>query len=455
MPLQSQKWKLNRRHFLRGLGVSLALPFLECMQPLSSAFGSPSGAAPRRSVFIYLPNGVNTLDYQITQSGKDYRFSRSMKSLEKHRNVITPISGLYHPRGMGQAHNCDQVWLTGGKVSSNSISIDQLMAQQTGVHTRHASLELANSGGGSLAFNPDGIQLPANPNPSHVFRRLFQSQAGKTEQRRRSLQRKGSILDLVSNEANRLERALGKEDKGRLDQYLSSVRDLEIRVTRADAWLEKPLPEIDDQTRKRVDRNPSQEEVGEYFRTMYDLIVLALQTDMTRVVSFRTGAEGKGLAIPEIGILNGRHALSHHGGDARKMEELTNSDTFNLAQFSYFLTRLSETQEGDGTLLDNTMLLYGSGMTYGHSHGNANLPLILAGGKSMGLRHGQHLDFNSAQKEFSGYDLTEAGTQYRICHRPVNSSAHMSNLLLTMGQRMGLEIENFADSSGEVSELIG
>src|SRR6266699_682009 len=174
---RSHNWLLDRRHVLRGFGVSLALPLLDCMRPLGAV--EPAARA-RRSVFIYLPNGVNTLDYQITQAGTDYRFSRSLQPLEKHRANITPISGLYHPHGLGHHHNCSTIWLTGGRIGPserNTISVDQLMAQVTAPHTRFSSLELSDTGT-SLAWNADGIQLPAQNKASVVFSELFEDPKG-------------------------------------------------------------------------------------------------------------------------------------------------------------------------------------------------------------------------------------------------------------------------------------
>lgn len=450
----SQNWLLNRRQVLRGSGVAVALPLLDCMRPLLAA--NKPAAKPRRSVFIYMPNGVNTLDYQITAAGADYEFSKSLKPLEKHRANITPISGLYHPRGLGHHHNCSKIWLTGGKLGQadrNTISVDQLMAQVTAPQTRFTSMQLANKGG-ALAWNADGIQLPAQRNPSVVFRELFEEPQGGIARQRRTLQRKGSILDAVLDEARTLDAQLGKEDRGRLEQYLTSVREVEIRTERADKWLDTPRPKVDPGTKRRLNRNVSQEMVGEYFRTMYDLVVLAFQTDMTRVATFSTGVEGQGLKIPEIGINQDRHSLSHHNGNPKLMGDLTASDTFNITQFSYLLDRLTEVKDADGPLLDTTMALFGSGMAFGHSHGNANLPLLLAGGAKLGLKHGRHVDFNAAGKaEGYSYSLDTPGKHYSICHRPVNEKAHMSNLLLTMAQKMGVETDAFADSNGSLSKV--
>ncbi|QDU92922.1 DUF1552 domain-containing protein [Lignipirellula cremea] len=450
----SQNWLLNRRHVLRGLGVSLALPLLECMRPLRAATTTDRA---KRSVFIYLPNGVNTIDYQILRPGADYEFSQSLLPLEKHRANITPISGLYHPHGMGHHHNCSSIWLTGGKIGPserNTVSVDQLMATVTAPKTRFTSLELSNQGQ-SLSWNADGIQLPSQGNPGVVFRELFQDPKGGVAAQRRGLERRGSILDTILEEAHSLELQLGQEDKGRLSQYLQSVREIEVRTQRADSWLDTPRPQVDPRVASQLTRDVSLERLGEYLRTVYDVIVLAFQTDMTRVATFSTGSEGKGPSVPEIGITQDRHSLSHHNANPKLMQDLTASDTFNLQQFAYFLDRLAEVKDADGPLLDSTMALYGSGMAFGHSHGNANLPIVLAGGRGIGVRHGRHLDFNTPDPtQGYEYDLRIASKHYAICQKPVNPRAHLSNLLLTMAQKMDVRTERFADSNGVISDLL-
>ncbi len=450
----AQNWLLNRRRVLRGVGVAMALPLLECMTPLRAA---ESKSRAKRSVFIYLPNGVNTLDYQITKAGADYTFSKSLLPLEKHRANITPISGLYHPHGLGHHHNCSSIWLTGGKIGQserNTISVDQLMSQVTAPLTRFSSIELSNQGH-SLAYTPDGIQLPAQGNPGVVFRELFEEPTGGTAKQRRTLQRRGSILDAILGDAKSLGDQLGNEDRGRLEQYLTSVREVEIRTQRADKWLDTPRPKVDPADQAKMNRDISLERLGEYLRTMYDILVLAFQTDLTRVATFSTGNEGTGPSVPEIGVKQDRHSLSHHNANPKLMSDLTASDTFNIQQFSYFLDRLAAVKDADGPLLDSTMCLYGSGMAFGHSHGNANLPILLAGGSGLGLKHGRHLDYNAAGKsEGYTYNLDDPGKHYHICHNPVNSKANLSNLLLTMAQKMDIPTEKFADSNGVISEVL-
>lgn len=448
MHLDRDTPRLNRRHVLRGLGVSLALPLLDCMRPARAAVAA--AARPRRCAFMYLPNGVNTSAWEMTESGSQYAMSRILKPLEKHRSVITPISGLYHPNAIGINHSAAQMWLTSGKVGQsdkNTISVDQMVAQLTAPHTRFSSLELTCEGH-SLAVNADGIGLPADANPSVVFRRLFEEPKDGIAKQRRGLARRASILDAVLEEAKSFAATLGSEDRGRLDQYLVSVREVEVRTQRADAWLDKPRPKIEAAVQSRLDRNVARELLGEYYRTMYDIMVLAFQTDMTRVVTFSTGNEGVGPAVPEIGIKQTRHSLSHHNGNPVLLEELAQSDVFNVEQFGYFLGRLAEVRDAEGPLLDTTVAVFGSAMSYGHGHGMTSVPTILAGGTALGLKHGSHVDYNLV-KDFKGY-----GKHPGMYFGPVNHKAHLSNLLLTVAQKMGVEAERFGDSTGIISEVV-
>ena len=453
---------LSRRHFLRGAGAAIALPYLEAMRP---AFAQQAAAKPRRAVFVYFPNGVNVLTWQITKAGPDYAFPEPMKPLEKHRAILTPLSGLHHPNGIGQAHVCADTWLTAAKIGQdggaykNSVSCDQVIAEVTSPHTRFSSLELSISAGvgqpnnsSTLSFSQDGIPLPCEDNPRTVFQRLFGEEPGGIEQRRRKLDRRHSILDSVLGDAKTLKSSLGNADRGKLDEYLHSVREVEIRTERLDAWLNVPKPKVDAATTERLTRNVPRQPAGEYYRTMYDLIVLALRTDMTRVVSYMSGTEGNGLPLPELGISQSRHELSHHNGDPEVLARLSKSDTFLAQQFSYFLDQLIETRDGDEPLLNRTMVLWGSGMSYGHSHGNANLPTILAGGTALGFKHGKHLDYNLPV--IKQYDLANAGAHYNLCHKPVDGKARLTNLLLTMMQKMEVKAESFVDSLGPISELV-
>ncbi len=437
---------------LRGLGATIALPLLNCMAAV------PAPSKPKRSVFLYIPNGVNTLTWQIHKAGKDYEFTAPLKALEKHRADITPISGLHHPMVIGKHHNCERVWLTGANVPGdggafrNTVSADQLMAEAQGNATRFSSLEMAIEGT-SLAWSKDGIQIPAERNTQQIFNVLFGVEKDSKETIRRRLSRRSSILDIVADDAKRVNNNLGSEDRSKLDEYLTAVRQVEERTRRADEWLNVPKPAVPADEAARLQRKLSMAEAGEYYRLFYDLMVMALRTDSTRVITCGIGSEGNTSGIPEIGILQTRHGLSHHNGDPEQLRRLTETDTFLVGQLSYFLDQLKEHKEGDTPLLDTTQVLWGSGMAYGHSHGNANLPTILAGGKALGYKHGTHVDFNLPK--ITKYDVTNAQEHYKICSRPVDGDARLSNLLLTMLQRVDVKADKFQDSVGPLSQIVG
>jgi hypothetical protein len=459
----SQRWLLDRRRFLRGAGAAVALPLLDAMTPLRAAPTAPE--KPRRSVFVYVPNGVNGMTWQVTKPGRGYDLSSSLKPLEKHRDDFTVFSGLHHPNGLGQAHVCADTWLTGAKIDAqnarkyeNTVSCDQLMAEVTGLQTRFPSLELSISSGTgqpgnstTLAFSRDGVPLPAEDNPRLVFARLFGEEAGGAAAQRARLDKRRSVLDAVHDDAKSLRRELGTDDRTKLDEYLHSVRDVEQRVARLESWLNVPKPALDQKLAAPFQRDVSKSQAGEYWRTMFDLIVLALRTDLTRVVTYMNGSEGNGLAIPEIGITQARHNLSHHNGDPVVLDRLARSDAFLMRMFAGFLDRLREVQDGGEPLLDRTMVLFGSGMSYGHSHANSNLPILLAGGRGLGLRHGQHIDYNHPK----GHAYTLSYEEWMgLCGKPRDGKARLSNVMLTMLQKMGVETERFVDSTGPVSEVV-
>jgi hypothetical protein len=417
----------------------------------------PAPSKPKRSVFLYIPNGVNTLTWQIEKAGADYQFTKPLASLEKHRADITPISGLHHPMVIGKHHNCERVWLTGANVPGdggafrNTVSADQLIAEVHGAQTRFSSLEMAIEGS-SLAWSKDGIQIPAERNTQQIFNALFGVERDSKETIRRRLSRRGSILDIVADDAKRVNKKLGSEDRSKLDEYLTAVRQVEERTRRADEWLNVPKPVVAAGDAARLQRRLSMAEAGEYYRLFYDLMVMALRTDSTRVITCGIGGEGSASGIPEIGILQTRHGLSHHHGDPEQLRRLTETDTFLVGQLSYFLDQLKEHKEGDQPLLDSTQVLWGSGMAYGHSHGNANLPTILCGGKALGYKHGTHVDFNLPK--IAKYDVTNAQEHYKICSRPVDGDARLSNLLLTMLQRVDVKTDKFQDSVGPISQIV-
>ena len=451
MHLNLKKWQISRRTFLRGAGASIALPLLDCMAAL------PAPSKPKRSVFLYIPNGVNTLTWQIEKAGKDFQFTKTLESLERHRADVTPVSGLHHPMVLGKHHNCDRVWLTGADVPAdgsafrNSVSADQLMAEVQGASTRFPSLEMAIEGH-SLAWSRDGIQLPAERNTQTIFNMLFGVDKDSKETIRRRLTRRGSILDLVAGEAKRVTGKLGSEDRTKLDEYLTAVRQVEERTQRAGEWLNVPKPELSGAEIAHLSRKLDLSGVAAYHRLFFDLMVMALRTDSTRVITCMICSESNGGAIPDIGISQTRHGLSHHNGDPEQLRRLTQTDTFLVEQFSYLLDQLKAHQEEGNSLLDTTQVLWGSGMAYGHSHGNANLPTLLAGGRALGYKHGAHVDFNLPK--IGQYNVADAMSHYKVCSRPVDGDARLSNLLLTMLQRAGVEAERFQDSVRPVSEVV-
>jgi hypothetical protein len=457
--VNTHRWLMSRRQVLRGLGVSLSLPLFDCMIPPSLVAAGPKPATPpRRSVFLYFPNGVNPVTWQIEKDGSDFRFTKPMQALERHRGNVTPISGLHHPHGLGKGHGCENIWLTAADVPAdggafrNSVSADQLIAEVQGPSTRFASLELAIEGN-SLAWSRDGIRLPADRNPRQIFNMLFGVEKESKAAVLRRLERRGSILDLVADDAERVKGKLGSHDRSKLDEYLTAVRQVELRTERAESWLDTPKPEISPDDEARLTRKADLSRVRDYHALFAELMVMALRTDSTRVITCSICGEANGGAVPDIGISSGRHSLSHHDGDPEQMRRLSDTDTFLVEQFASLLDQLSACEEEGRPLLDTTQVLWGSGMCYGQSHGNANLPTILAGGRALGYRHGRHVDFNLPK--IGSYDVANADALYRVCSRPVDERARLSNLLLTMCQRAGVETDAFQDSLGTVSQALG
>ena len=346
--LNLNRWRISRRQVLRGLGATIALPLLDCM-----AVAAPAPSKPKRSVFLYIPNGVNTLTWQIEKAGADYEFTKPLQSLEKHRADITPISGLHHPMVLGKHHNCEKVWLTGANVPGdggafrNTVSADQLIAEVQGVATRFSSLEMAIEGA-SLAWSRDGIQIPAERNTQQIFNMLFGVEKDSKETIRRRLSRRGSILDLVADDAKRVNNKLGQR------RPQQARRIPHRRAPGGGAHAPRRRVAEHSQARSCPPTRPrafsassSMAEAGEYYRLFYDLMVMALRTDSTRVITCGIGSEGNASGIPEIGILQTRHGLSHHNGDPEQLRRLTETDTFLVEQFSYFLDQLKAHQEED------------------------------------------------------------------------------------------------------------
>lgn len=440
---------LSRRTVLRGLGVSLSLPLLEAMLPASlhaapSTYRplSKSGATPTpRSIFCYVSNGVNIMDWVPESSGKGYALSPTLKALENHRSDFSVLTGLGHPNATG-GHSGADTWLTGanlhsvpGQDYSNSMSVDQLIAAKVGKNTRFPSIEISDlSGTGAalhshtLAFDVNGTPLPAEDNPQRLFDRLFvPDDSTSREATLRRFAEKRSVLDNILDEAKALEKKLGGADKAKLDEYLASVRETEIRLQRQIDWVDVPKPKVDP-TGLQLNSQPANgHDRSMWLDVMLEVSYLAFVTDTTRVITFQWAREAGGLGI---GGQN-HHELSHHGGDPGMLKSLAAVDRGYLEKLNRFLTFLKTTDEGGRPMLDHTMVVYGSGMNSGPKgeHSPKNLPLIVAGGSAYGLKHGQHIA-NDPEK-----------------HPP------LSNVLLSVAQKMGAETPSFSDSTGEFTDL--
>lgn len=432
---------LNRRTLLRGIGCSLALPILDCMAVAPEKL-------PRRACFVFFPNGVSLPPAEHpahqdwhwfpTGAGKDYAFTRSLSPLEPHRADISILQGLSHPRGrMVVAHTTADTFLTGGDVSgayNNSISIDQIISRATAPHTRFPSLVLSSDGGigytartGTLSFNKSGQPIPAEANPLRIFHRLFGSVEGQTdEQQRAALRNSGSMLDYLLEDGRRLQLQLGRGDRAKLDEYLTAVREVETQVHRTESWLDVAKPKV---ATDEVNLQAIQSDPGEYIKTIYDLMFLAFRTDSTRVATYqisREDGQGIGDQFPSIlGFNGGHHSLSHSTETEKGFENWGRYDEFLSAQLAYFLQRLKSTVEGDTSLLDRTTVLYGCSTS--HTHIARNYPIVIAGGKACGLKHG-------------------------ALHR-YSEDTPFSNALLRIAQATGARDERFADSSGVLTDI--
>ena len=416
----ASKIALDRRRFLKGLGVGISLPLLDAMRPAFAAPGSVSGP-PRRFVAMCAGLGFHTPFLVPGKAGRDFEPTPYLELLKDHRDDLTIFSGLSHPEQNGNnGHASELTWLTSAKRPGlagfkNTISIDQVIANRIGLETRYPFLALSNSSS-SLSWTDSGVAIPGEQSPARLFQQLFiEGTPAEKAQQVKDLKRGKSILDTVRGEAQRLHRELGHRDQEKLDEYLTSVRDLESRLQVSEGWIERPKPKVGVEALKDIeDKNDA---IGKQ-RLMYDLMALALQTDSTRTITYQIGGMN---AVPTIeGVTQDWHNLSHHGRDEKKIEELKIIESEEFRALADFLARLKSQDEEGGTLLDHTMVLYGSNLGNASSHSWRNLPLLLAGG---GFRHGQHL-----------------------AHDPENNT-EFANLLVQMAQQMGLEIESFGSSS--------
>ncbi len=425
---------MSRRHFLKGVGVVVSLPFLSsmiapfarCAEVLSPL--APN-ATPRRMFTICNNLGLLPTEFFPTGSGRDYVASPYLEVLQEHRNDLTVFSGVSHPNVDG-GHPSDVSFLTAAPhpASSsfrNSISLDQFVAERIGVQTRFPSLSLAVNGSRSLSCTGTGVAIPPEQSAAAVFRQTFlQGTPAEIEAKIRELDTGKSILDTVARQAELLQRNVTDEDRSRLDQYFTSVRDLEHRLQTSRGWENKPKPVVKE-TEPVDPTSPAQ--YMEKVKLMYDLARLAFETDSTRAITLMLNSVGTPvLQIPGATITDGYHNLSHHGKAPDKLAQLKTIDQSHMHLLAGLFADLKSTKEGEAPLLDRTMILYGSNLGDANSHSTINLPILFAGG---GFRHGQHL----------AYD--------------VQQNYPLPNLFVSMLQRMGIEATKFASSTGTMRGL--
>lgn len=383
--------QLARRTMLRGAGVSLAIPHLSAMQ---SAFADPATnqGPPKRFVAMTLGLGLHGPNLNPDKAGKDYQPSRYLKPIEDLRSSYTVISGSSHP-GVGGGHKAEASILTARNVGAsgggrNTISLDQYMAKHLGGQTRFPSLVLSSSGSNSPSYTENGAMIPAQDRPSRLFDQLFVNDSPEARDQQAQRVREGrSIMDLVSGDAKRLSKSVGAADRDRLEAYYTSVRDLELRMAASEEWALRPKPKV--ATKRPVDIGNGNDFVGRQ-RLMSDMVRLALETDSTRYIVYHLG--GSGGVVPLPGVEQGYHALSHHGLDEEKLEQLAVVETAIIAAWGDFLRSLAQTDDQGHSLLDQTSVLMTSNLGNASNHNNQNMPVLLAGG---GFQHGQHLAFDA------------------------------------------------------------
>lgn len=425
----------SRRTFLKGIAGTLALPSLQSIVKAAPAIAA---AAPTRMAFVYIPNGVNL---NLWQPKGSENISESLQPLSGLREHYSVMRGLDHKHanangdGGGDHARANATFLTGIQARKTSgadiklgVSVDQIAADQLGHLTRLPSLELStdpprrsgNCDSGyscayqfNLAWRGESTPAPAERDPRLVFEKLFGSGDAKEDSRRRLHQK--SVLDFVLEDAKRLNNRLDGSDKSKMDEYLTSVRDVERRIEQAEKFR-VVAPED-------LRPNGIPETYKDHIRTMYDMMALAFQTDSTRVATFLLAHDGSNRTFPEIGVTDAHHQLSHHRSDPEILKKIAMIDRFYVEQFAYFLEKLKNTKEGSGNLLDHSMIVYGGGIGDGNRHNHNDLPLILAGGGNGSLKQG------------------------RVIQAPQGTP--MTNLYLSLLDRMNVKAEKIGDSSGK------
>ncbi len=441
---------LPRRTVLRGLGASLALPLFDGMVPAFAAIRNTAASPARRFGAIYVPNGVEMRAWTPAADRTKLELTPVLEPLAPVRQQVNVLTGLADkvaiPRpgeGIGDHARAASTWLTGVHVKKTEgrdiragISMDQIAAQELGKDTQLSSLELAIDSvevlgacdqgyscayANTIAWRTPTTPLPMENNPRAVFERLFGA-TDSTDVRARlaRLRQDRSILDFVTDEAAGLKRSLGAGDQVKLAQYLDAVRDVERRIQKAEEQSDREIPVVD-------------QPVGipgtfeEHCRLMFDLLTLAYQTDLTRVATFMFGKEVSGRSFPEIGVPGGHHGYSHHQNDPDNLAMLAKINTHHIRQFAYFLEKLQSTPDGDGSLLDHSLFIYGSGISDGNLHFHLDLPTLLAGGSGGHVEGGRHLRYDH--------------------------DTPLSNLHLAVLDKLGLPVETFGDSTGALGYL--
>lgn len=436
MPNLLNNRSLSRRTLLRGLGVGLALPLLDAMVPAVARAARLNDVdinnPPRRMLGICNNLGLLPEQFFPQAAGRDYQLSPYLKLLEKHRNDFTVFSGVWHPDVDG-GHPADICFLTaaphpGSGGFRNTISLDQFVSERIGHLTRFPSMTLGvnvQQGQRSLSWTGAGVLIPCEEKPSHVYRQLFlQGTKQDIEEQLKKLELGKSIMDAVAGQTGDLVRTLGPKDRDRVDQYLTGVRELEKRLVAAEQWEHVPKPK----TSAPEPLDPADpKEYMEKVRLMYDMARLALETDSTRAITLLLDSvNSPTIEVEGAEITDGYHNLSHHGKSANKIKQLEAIDQWHMRLLDEMFTNMKSVKEGNESLLDRTMVLYGSNLGNANTHVTTNLPVLFAGG---GFRHGQHLAFDTQ----NNYPLP--------------------NLFVSMLERMNMDVDRFATSTGTMRGL--
>lgn len=419
------KLPINRRSFLRAAGVAIAVPAMEAFAP-TRALAAFAGAPPKRLITICTTLGLHAPSLFPEKAGKDYELTPYLKHLAEHRDQFTLFAGLSHPNQAGKdGHSSQMTWLTAAENPGlagfqNSISLDQLAAEKLGYVTRFPSMTLSSQGGSSQSYNRSGVMVPAEHRPSKVFADMFfQGKDYEIRNQKKLLDEGRSILDLVGGQAKRLKKKVSANDRERLEEYFNSIREAEHNLGEANAWVDRPKPKADAELPPDIEKD--NDLIGRTDLLM-KLLPLIVQSDSSRVISVTLHGRND---VPVVdGVKDDHHNLSHHGQDEKKIAQLMRIETELMKSFGGLLKGLHDKKEAGVSLLDNTMIVFGSNLGNANAHDWRNLPIIAAGGK---FKHGQYVKHDA------------------------NNNIPLSNLYLTMLQNLGIETDAFGTSSSTLS----